>query len=211
MCFASVCKPFGPLAMVLALAVAATTQSGNAIGGEDNIVPSFALDKRKDEFKPGAIFNYWLGNFPWYTIPTAISVATVVDEAANPFKGTVMAEDETLKTYLTKEGVLVWTAYLAIEKPGRYVVMCQTMDKKRGCVKIESVLMKCDWDEKSYTINFAETGLYKITVIVNAWGGIKWQDTGMNIQIREPGSKRPRPLRLADVCYKKSEYDDDEE
>ncbi len=173
---------------------------------------------QSDEAKavPGSILEFWFAppGKRFERFPTDPSVTGMIDAADKVFQGSSMLNDPEMKNFIARHGVLQWTTYFRVNKPGKHVFamgidgMWSDNPSYGGAsmlVNGESKLTAIPKRDESATVDFAKPGLYKLQI--RMWwthGGAPtreplFQDYRVGLKVREPGSLGLRQVTKKDL------------
>lgn len=175
----------------------------------------------KRGFKYGAILEYWFltPGQKFERMPADPALTGMIDDGKQHFLGSAMQRDNELKNYANRQGVLQWTTYFRAAKPGKHVFLLTPTGINYGVTEydastdfsgiglaINDELKVAAPGERdtSVTLDFAEPGWYKLQILL-WWSHDRppaFQDYGINLKVREPGSLSLRPLARKDLFYR---------
>lgn len=205
------------LAVVVGLAVSLSMAGSPAVELVDApLAPAIEKAGEKD-LPSGAILEYWFAprDKKLERFPVDPSVTGMVDESDKVFAGNSMLKDGEMRQYVSRHGVLQWTTYFLVRKPGKHVFalgvegMWSDNPRYGGAsmlINDEATIEVIPGRDDSVTLDFGEPGLYKMQIRMwwthGSRSGPLFQDYRVSLKVREPGSLGLRQVTKKDLFYK---------
>lgn len=190
------------------------TEEEEGEAADTALEPAMAQSAKKG-LKYGSILEYWFlePGEPVSRMPADISLSGMIDDSKQIFSGASMLRDGELKKYASRQGVLRWTSYIRVAKPGKHVFALSSVGLTEASTKYSGVALAINGEVKtraaadrdgSAVVDFAAPGWYAVQVWL-WWSHNRkpaFQDYGATLKIREPGSLSLRPVTRRDIYYK---------
>ena len=164
-------------------------------------------------FRYGTILEYWFlePGDRFSRMPHEPSLTGMIDDSKQYFLGNAMLRDNELKQYVGRQGVLQWTAYFRVTKPGKHVFALSFKGSDEPswsgaalAFNDETKATATVGKDASAAVDFAAPGWYRMQVRV--WwthhSKPNFPDFAATIKVREPGSLSLRPIARKELFYK---------
>lgn len=202
--------------IIAGICLFATACSGNAADIPDAPLEP-AIQATDAKLPPGAILEFWfLPRDKQFTrMPVDPSVTAMIDDSDKVFLGSSMLKDPEMRNYVSRHGILQWTAYFQANKPGKYVFVLGAEGMWSDTTRYGGVSLLVNDEEKvaaipareeSCTVDLAKPGLYKLQVRMwwthGSRPGPVFQDYRASLKVREPGALGLRQVTKKDLFHK---------
>ena len=166
-------------------------------------------------FKPGTILEFWLlkPGEKFSAMPAVPALTGMIDDSRQYFYAGSMVRDPELKNYASRQGVLQWTTYFRVTRPGKHVFAITAVGPEQTEMQHAGVALAINDDvkvaapvdlEESAVADFSEPGWYKLQI--RLWWTYpekpNYEDFAITLKVREPGTLSLRPLNRKDLFYK---------
>lgn len=197
-----------------ALLLAVSLVTANAIDIPDAPLEPWVEKSQEQSVNPGTILEFWFASDRFERFPVDPSVTGMIDDSDKVFAGSSMLKDAEMKQYVGRHGVLQWTAYFRVTKPGKHVFAMGiegmwSDDTRYGgagmLINDERKIVALPARDESATVDFSEPGLYKMQIRMwwthGSRKGPMFQDYRVSLKVREPGSLGLRQVTKKDLFY----------
>lgn len=166
-------------------------------------------------FRYGTILEYWFlePGQRFARVPSEPSLTGMVDDSKQLFSGNAILRDGEMKNYAARQGMLQWTCYFRVSKPGKHVFAVAAKGLTLDDGNFAGVALAFNdgastvataEKDTSVAVDFSAPGWYKMQVRIWWCAAEKpnFAEYGVVLKVREPGTLSLRPVARKEIYYK---------
>lgn len=186
---------------------------GNAGAAPSPLEPTPGKPGRRG-FRYGTILEYWLLEpGTRFRMPSDPSLTGMIDDARQYFLADAMLHDGELKNYVNRQGLVQWTCYFRVTRPGKHVFamavagLPSTDSNFSGAALAFAdgvrAIATAERDT-SATVEFSSPGWYEMRIRIWSCQAEKpdFSQYAVTLKVREPGALSLRPIGRKELYYK---------